>query len=236
VDQESAAWTAVRHGETSLAVADVDGRFLGLIPPHRLLGVLLAEHAEDMARLGGYLHDTGSARAASEESVRRRFLHRLPWLLLGLAGAYLAAGIVGAYEEAIRANLLVAYFMPGIVYIADAVGTQTETIVIRGLAVGVRVGGVILREALTGVLVGLVLAALFFPLALAGWGDERVATTVSLAILASCSVATLVATGLPWLLSRLRVDPAFGSGPLATVIQDLLSILIYLSIALAVAE
>ncbi|HEX6311465.1 MAG TPA: CBS domain-containing protein, partial [Acidimicrobiia bacterium] len=62
VDQEIAAWHAVRHGESSLAVVDDTGRFVGLIPPTRMLTVLLEEHDEDMARLGGYLASTARAR------------------------------------------------------------------------------------------------------------------------------------------------------------------------------
>src|SRR3990170_111561 len=90
VDQEVAAWKAVQHGETSLAVVDAEGRFAGFIPPGRLLAVLLWEHDEDMARLGGFVRDTAAARTASEEPVARRFWHRLPWLMVGLLGALLA--------------------------------------------------------------------------------------------------------------------------------------------------
>lgn len=233
-DRERAAWQAVRHGEGSLAVVDEDGRFLELVPPPRLLSVLLSEHEEDMARLGGFLRGAESARLASEEPVPRRFWHRLPWLLVGLLGAMLAAAIVGSFEEVLRANVALAFFIPGVVYMADAVGTQTETLVIRGLSVGVPIGHVLRREAITGLLVGLAVALAFYPFALAAWGYADVALAVSLSLLAACSTAAVVAMALPWTLHRLGTDPAFGSGPLGTVIQDLLSILIYLSIALAI--
>ena len=72
-----------------------------------------------------------------------------------------------------------------------------------------------------------------YPILLLRWGREDVALGVSLSLLAACSTATFAAMGLPWLLDRLGVDPAFGSGPLATVIQDLLSIAIYFGIASA---
>jgi magnesium transporter len=133
VDQEVAAWRAVRHGESALAVVDADHRFHGVIPPHRLIEVLLSEHEEDLSRLGGFLRTAATARTTSEESVRRRFWHRLPWLLLGLCGALLAADLVGQFEEPLRRNVMLAFFMPGIVYLADAVGTQTETVIVRGL-------------------------------------------------------------------------------------------------------
>lgn len=234
VDQEQAAWKAVHQAESSLAVVDADGRFLGLIPPHRLLGVLLSEHDEDLARLGGYLRDTASARSASEERILQRFWHRLPWLLVGLAGAILAADIVGSFERQLEANVLLAFFMPGIVYMADAVGTQTEALMIRGLSVGVSIRSVVRREIITGLLVGLVLSLVFFPVALARWGEADVALAVGIALFAACSTATAVAMALPWLLNRTGRDPAFGSGPLATVVQDLLSILIYFAVAAAI--
>lgn len=229
-DQEHAAWQAVQHGEPGLAVVDADGRLQGLIPPQRLLGVLLEEHDEDLARLGGYLRSTESARTASVESVRRRLWHRLPWLAVGLVGAMVSAGLMAAFETQLQANLLVAFFVPGIVYLADAVGTQTEAVTIRGLSVGVGVRRIIAREALTGLLVGAFLGALMFATIAAVWRDLGVAAAVAIAVVSASAIATLVAMALPWLLQRLGRDPAFGSGPLATVVQDLLSILIYFAV------
>lgn len=227
VDQEAAAWTAVQRGEAILAVVDDAGRFLGLVPPHRLLSVLLREHDEDMARLGGFLHDASAARATSRESLLKRYWHRLPWLLIGLAGALVAATLVGSFERQLEANVMIAYFIPGIVYMADAVGTQTETIIVRGLSVGVSIREVVRRELLTGLLVGATLSLVFFPIALVWWRDADLVIATSLSLLMASSIATVVAMILPWLIHRLGGDPAFGSGPLATVLQDLLSVLIY---------
>ncbi len=233
VDQEVAAWHAVDRREAVLVVVDGDGRFVGFVPPERLLSVLLWEHEEDLARLGGFLHDASAARRASRETVAMRLWHRLPWLLLGLAGARAAAFIVGSFEERLQANVALAFFIPGIVYMADAVGTQTETLVIRGLSVGVPIREVVRREIVTGLLVGIVVAAVFFPVVLWQW-EQDVAVAAALALLAACSVATLVGMALPWLLSKTSRDPAFGSGPLATVVQDLLSILIYFGVVVLV--
>lgn len=234
LDQEQAAWRAVQRDESSLAVVDPEGRFVGLIPPSRMLAVLLAEHHEDMSRLGGVLHDADAARRASVEPVPRRLWHRLPWLFLGLAGAMAASVVVARFEDTLRAELILAFFVPGIVYMADAVGTQTETLVIRGLSVGVPIGAVVRRELLTGLAVGTVLAALFLPFSLLAWHRPDVSLAVTLALFAACSTATVVAMALPWLFHRLGRDPAFGSGPLATVVQDLLSLLVYFGIAVAV--
>jgi magnesium transporter len=230
-DHDRAAWAMVAAGESALAVQDADGRFAGLVPPDRLLRVLLERHRTDLARLGGYLAGTTQAREAATEPVRRRLWHRLPWLLLGLLGAMAATVLVGAFETQLDAKVLLAFFVPGVVYMADAVGTQTEALLIRGLAAGVPLAGAARRELLTGLALGLVVGAAFLPFAWVVWGDGRVAVTVALALFAGCSIATLVAMVLPWTFHRLGRDPAFGSGPLATVIQDLLSIAIYLAIA-----
>lgn len=233
VDQELAAWHAVRHGESALAVVDREGRFVGVIPPSRLLAVLLAEHEEDLSRLGGFLKSTSLARGTSEEPVRLRLWHRLPWLLLGLCGALFAADVVGQFEELLRVQVMLAFFMPGIVYLADAVGTQTETVIVRGLSLGVPMRRMVAREILAGIVIGLVLGSLTGALVFWHWGDARLALSVSVSVLAASSTATGAAMALPWIFDSLSLDPAFGSGPLATVIQDLLSIWIYLSVTTA---
>ncbi|GAB3231662.1 magnesium transporter [Mycolicibacterium hippocampi] len=227
-DQEHAAWQAVQRGEPGLAVVDGEGRFRGLIAPQQLLAVLLAEHDEDMARLGGFLHSVQEARTTTVESVRRRLWHRMPWLFVGLIGAMVAAGLMAAFEARLGATLAVAYFVPGIVYLADAVGTQTETVAIRGLSVGVGIRRILRPEVLTGLLVGVLLGVVILPMVGLMVGDWMLACAVAVALLAASAIATLVALVLPWLFNRLGKDPAFGSGPLATVIQDLLSIGIYL--------
>lgn len=222
-DLEVAARRAASRGARSVAVVDADGAFLGLVPPDRLLTVLEAEHAEDMARLGGAL-------SASAESVRQRLWHRIPWLGLGLGGAMASALVVSGFEEELERQALLAVFVPAIVYMADAVGTQTETLVIRGMAAGARVR--VAAELATGLAVGALIGAAFFAFAYAVWDNARLAGTVAIALLVSCTIATLVAMALPYGLARLGSDPAYGSGPLATVVQDLLSLLAYFGVAL----
>ena len=234
LNQEEAAWKAAHHGQSSLAVVDASGVFCGLVPPARLLTVMLTEHDQDLARLGGFLTSAASARHAMDEPVRDRLWHRLPWLILGLAGSAGAAVLVRGFEADLMSDVRLAFFIPGIVYMADAVGTQTETLIIRGLSVGVPIRRVFRLESLTGLFVGLVLAALTLPAAWLAMGSLPLAATLSLSLIAACAVATLVAVSLPWLMSRGGRDPAYGSGPLATVVQDLLSLVIYFAIASAI--
>jgi magnesium transporter len=233
-DQEEAAWKAAHHGESSLAVVDADGRFRGLVPPTRLLSTLLNTHDRDLARLGGFLTSSAEARHAMDEPIAARLWHRLPWLLLGLLGSAGAAMLVRGAEDDLARDVRLAFFIPGIVYMADAVGTQTEALVIRGLSVGVPIRRVFRGETLTGLVVGLALAVLTAPMVWVVLGSAELALVVSVALVAACAVATVVAMSLPWTMSRLGRDPAFGSGPLATVVQDLLSLVIYFAVAAAV--
>lgn len=233
--QEPAVWRAVQRGGTVLAVVDRGARFQGIVTPAAFVAVLHAEHDEDLARLGGFAHSTATALAATLEPVARRLRHRLPWLVVGLAGALLAAGVVGGFEDTLRQQVLIAYFLPGVVYLADAVGTQTEALAIRGLSLGVGIRRFARRELESGVALGLVLGAVALCMVATIWGDAGVGLAVGLAIAAASSIATVVALALPWVFHRFGSDPAFGSGPLATVIQDVLSVTIYFAIAAQVA-
>lgn len=233
-NQERAAWKAIRHGESGLAVLDSAGNFHGLVPAPRLLGALLRDHDETLARLGGYLASTQRARLASEEPLGRRLWHRLPWLLVGLAGAAASAWLMGGYEERLEADVRLAFFVPGVVYMADAVGTQTEALVIRGMSVGTSLRRAFRLEVLTGLGMGTLVGLTAF---LAVWGvlgSLALAAVVGISLVAACAVATVVAMALPWAMARFGKDPAFGSGPLATVVQDLLSLVIYFASALAI--
>jgi magnesium transporter len=230
-DQEAAAWKAARHGESSLAVVDADGTLRGLVPPARLLAVLLHEHDQDLARLGGFLTSAASARHAMDEPIAARLWHRLPWLVVGLLGSALAAALVRGFEADLEADVRLAFFIPGLVYMADAVGTQTEALVIRGLSVGVPISRVFRLEAVTGLTVGLVLGVLSLPAVWLALGSPELALVVSVSLIAACTVATIIAMSLPWVMARTGRDPAYGSGPLATVVQDLLTLVIYFAVA-----
>ena len=184
-DQEIAAWAMLEHGEGSLAVVDNDGMFLGLITPQRMLSVLMQEHEEDLSRLSGLLAKGNTARIASEERVARRLAHRLPWVAIGLLGAMMSAWLVGSSEDQLARTVQLAFFLPAIVYMADAVGTQTETLAVRGLSVGVPIRRFVAKEMIAGALIGCVVAALFFPFCLVVFDDVSVAVTVSLALFAS---------------------------------------------------
>jgi magnesium transporter len=231
IDQEHAASIAIEGRAGALPVVDDDRGLLGVLTPESLMEVLRAEHLEDLHRLSGVARDQQMAREAIEAPPMRRARHRLPWLLIGLAGSAAATMVMAGFESTLQASVAVAFFVPGIVYLADAIGTQTEAAAVRGLSLtreplSQLVGG----ELRTGLLMGVTLAAITLPTVWLVLGDLNLAIAVAGAILCAGAMATTIGLLLPWFLWRLGRDPAYGSGPLATVIQDVLSIAIYLTI------
>ncbi|HEX5767882.1 MAG TPA: magnesium transporter [Burkholderiales bacterium] len=233
-DQEHAASLALHHGVDALPVVDAKARALGVMPSQALLQVLRREHVEDLHRLAGIQREAAQARHAIEDPPLRRARHRLPWLLVGLAGSALATAAMTAFESTLSSTIAVAFFVPGIVYLADAIGTQTEAIAVRRLSL-TRAGlaRLLAGELRTGMLLGGILGvASFFPVWLI-FGHLPLAAAVATAIFAAGTMAAGLGLLLPWWIARTGRDPAFGSGPLATVIQDVLSLLVYLGVVRA---
>lgn len=218
----------------SVAVVDDQGRLMGAVPASSLLEILRREHVEDLHRLAGIQSETSRDRRTLEEPPLRRARHRLPWLVVGLAGSMVAAGTMARFERVLASDLAIAFFVPTIVYLADAIGTQTETIVVRGLSLSrTPLRRLLVNELRTGAIIGIVLALLALPMVALAF-DIRLAVSVAGAIVIAGGVATGIGLLFPWTLHRLGSDPALGSGPVATIIQDVLSLLIYFGIATAV--
>jgi magnesium transporter len=231
-DQEHVASLAIENVLGTVPVVDTERHLLGIVPPQALLAVLRREHVEDLHRLTGVLRESAAALDALEGPPARRVRHRLPWLFVGLAGSGLAAYVMAWFEEALEARVAIAFFLPGIVYLADAIGTQTEAIAVRALSFGrVSIGRMLVGEMWTGTLIGLALATISGLALWAALQDARLALAVATAVLAAGGIATAIGLLLPWLFHRFGLDPAFGSGPLATVIQDVLSLLVYFASA-----
>lgn len=228
-DQEHAGSVALHHAVDALPVVDASGALLGVVPPQALLQVLRREHVEDLHRLVGITRETARARHAIEDPPMRRARHRLPWLVAGLAGSAFATAAMAGFEEVIQAHVAVAFFVPALVYLADAIGTQSEAIAVRGLSLTRSgIAHLVAGELRTGALIGAVLGALAFLAVLAAYGEPRLAGAVGVSLFAAGTIASGIGIAFPWGLSRLRLDPAYGSGPMATVLQDTLSILVYL--------
>ena len=228
MDQEHAASLALHARVSALPVVDHGGILIGVMPAQALLQVLRREHVEDLHRLSGIARERAAARHAIEDPPLRRARHRLPWLVAGLAGAMVATAAMAGFESTMQARIAVAFFVPGLVYLADAVGTQSEAIAVRGLSLTRSgIAHLLAAELRTGMTIGVTLALLAWAPIFAVFGDARLAAAVSSAIFLAASLASVLGLWLPLLLGRLGADPAYGSGPVATVIQDILTLLLY---------
>lgn len=234
-DQEAMASMALREGVAAMPVVDDAGRLVGVVGSVAMMDILRREHVEDLHRLAGVTLESDDARNALEEPPLRSARHRLPWLIVGLGGSVVATFIVARFETALAAKPALAFFVPGLVYLADAIGTQSEAVAIRGLSLSrVGIGRLIGHELRTGLLIGSVLALLAFPMVWFAFDEARLAVAVALALAGASIVASVLGLVLPWLLARFGSDPAYGSGPLATIVQDVLSLLIYFGCVTAI--
>ena len=227
---ETVALLAVERHDADVTVVDAHRTLLGAIPIGRLLALLHEEHVDDLLRTAG----VGLRHPAPTEAHNtfQAFRARIPWLIIGLAGGWLAAGIASAFEFALQKDIALVFFLPLVVYIADAIGTQTETVLVRTLAYGdVELFPHLMREGALGLLIGLSLGGLAGLGFLIVGGKETLALVIGSTLTVTSLVATLMATLLPWGLFRIGIDPALASGPIATVVQDLLSVAVYLSLA-----
>jgi magnesium transporter len=227
-DQEKVASIALHYDLTSVPVLDIDQRLLGVVPARALLKIMRREHVEDIHRLAGIRRETAEARRALDAPPLRRVRDRLPWLVLGLGGSALATFVMSRFETALSTHLALAFFVPALVYLADAIGTQTEAVAVRGLSLAhIGIAPLLGGELRTGLIIGLVLGGMTFPSVWFVFDDIRLAFAVAGTLLVAGGLASTVGMILPWLLTKMNRDPAFGSGPLATVIQDVLTLLTY---------
>jgi magnesium transporter len=150
-------------------------------------------------------------------------------LIFGLFASSVITFVMVEFEQALAANVAVAFFVPALVYIAGAIGTQAVSVAVRGLsASNVSIGGLLRDELIIGVAIGATLGTVSFISAFVVFGDGALSLAVGLAVLGGGAVSAVVGFGLPWVFHRLGTDPALGSGPICTIIQDVASLFIYL--------
>ena len=163
-----------------------------------------------------------------EAPLGDRLRRRLPWLVIGLLASSLATLVVAGFEHTLDANVAVAFFVPALVYIAGAIGSQAVSVAVRGLgARRMAIVPLLWRELATGSLIGLALGAIVLAPIWWVFGDAWLALAVALAVLGAGTVSAVTGLALPWGFQRLGFDPALGSGPICTILQDVLSLLIY---------
>ncbi|OGM03394.1 hypothetical protein A2715_02795 [Candidatus Woesebacteria bacterium RIFCSPHIGHO2_01_FULL_39_32] len=231
--QETAIKLAVKKGAVSIPITDQNGHFLGIIDAGQIFKIMHEEHLEELMKFSGILSTEGFL-----DVFKNRFSQivkaRLPWLILGLLGGIAATMIVKRYELVLEKEIALAFFIPVIVYMNDAVGTQSETIFVRYAALEkVNLAKYLFKEAQVAVSIGLVISFLISIFILVWLKDPRITLIVGSAMFSGIVGSIFIATLIPWFLQKNGKDPAIGSGPFTTILQDLLSIVIYFSIASA---
>ena len=157
---------------------------------------------------------------------------RFPWLVIGLVGGILASLVVSRFETSLRENIALAFFIPVIAYMSDAVGTQTETIFIRALTdLRFSIPKYVFREFWVGAFMGSVMGALTGIFAYILSASARVSLVVGFSLFLAMTLATTLACITPLILRSLKKDPAVGSGPFTTALQDVVSLTIYFLVA-----
>jgi len=229
LDQEQVVQFARTHDLVTLPVVDDAGRLVGVIASDDILDVLEDEATEDMALLAGTREELGET---SPVKVARA---RLPWLLGALLGQVGCVLMMQHFEADLAATVSLTFFVPAIMAMGGNTGIQTSSVVVRGLATGevnvYHIGRYLMRELATALLTGSLVAAALFVVADLLVGNRELALVLTIAMLAVIVFAAMVGTAVPLMLHRFGVDPANATGPFITTSNDILAILIYLSMA-----
>lgn len=231
MDQEEVARLFARYDLVTLPVVDKEGHITGRITVDDVLDVVQEEHSEDMFKMAGTSEDELLARSA-----RTAFRLRFPWLVVGLSLGWGSALILGGFDSFLAKYSYLTYFLPIVMAMGGNVGTQSSTLIVRGLATGQiergRLLRTILRELRTGVLLGVVcgiLAGSISSLIAQMFGHPpQVGLIVGASMALSMTTATLFGSLVPLTLSKMNIDPAVASGPFITTSNDALAVLIYL--------
>jgi magnesium transporter len=233
--QERAAYLALRHNIKAIPVVDKQKVFLGEISANSILSILQKEMREDSFKKAGISHPSVVHMDIFEIPFLLSLRHRLPWLIIGLGGGIFAAQIVGFFEETLSSNLILAAFIPLIVYISSAAGVQMEAYIIRDLAVvqNIPFRRYFYRHFLLVMAIAAILAMILFGSFGLLYQNWHVSAVLSVSLFISVSSSVLTGLLIPYTFSKLHFDPADASGPIATIIQDIISIVLYLSIATA---
>jgi len=167
------------------------------------------------------------------EDVGLLFHLRAPWLIVGLVIGGLITFVVSRFENVLSEQVSLAFFIPIIVYMSDAVGTQTETIYVRNLTrKQVKFTTYLFKELALGLIIGLIAGVVLGAFAFIWLGSLEVALTTGVAMATSIISAAAIALIFPTVLhGAFKIDPAVGAGPFTTALQDLTSILIYFAVA-----
>ncbi len=231
-DKEEIAKLFSRYDMLSLPVVDKEDRLVGIITVDDAVDVLQEENTEDFEKMAGM--------APSEDTYLKTPVftlakNRIVWLLILMVSAMITGAMLEQFEASIAAIPLLVSFIPMLMDTGGNSGTQTSTIIIRGMALDEIELRDFLRawfkEVRVALLVSAGLAVVNFIRIALQYQDIQVAATVSLTLVATVCIAKSLGCILPMLALKLKLDPALMATPILTTITDACSILVYFSLA-----
>lgn len=231
-DQEEVARQIAHYNFVALPVVDEERHLVGVISVDRAMDVAEEEATEDMYRMVGL-----GAEETVLSPVKVALRRRVPWLLVNLMTAFVAALTVRPFEGTISKVAALAVFMPVVAGHGGNTGTQTTTLVVRGLALGeVRVSDVsrvVVKEIAFGLVHGLIVGALTAALALLLTGNGWLGFVVFVAMLGNVFIAGIAGSLIPLFLRTIRVDPALAAAIWLTTFTDVMGFLLLLGLGAA---
>lgn len=234
-DQEEVARVVSRYNYVAVPVVDHEDRLLGIVTVDDVVDVIREEATEDFLQMAGVGKDREILLKSPWESAKTR----LPWLFASWIGGIMAATIIGVFQYALESFIALAAFIPVILGMGGNIGTQSSTIIVRGLATGrIDFGNefkIIFKEVQVGLLLGVFYGILLGVFAYFRFLDGPVllGVVVGLSVTASMLIAATIGTFVPLLLKKLNVDPAIATGPFVSTSIDMLGVAIYFGIATA---
>lgn len=230
MDQEEVAQKFTKYGFLTMPVVDEDNIILGIITIDDIVDIMQEETTEDIHRLGG-LDEEEKVNGSLKDSIKSR----LPWLIVNLVTAILAASVVGIFEGTISQVVTLATFMPIVAGMGGNAGTQSLTIVVRGIALGELTGEnakrVFLKELLVGLTTGIVIGAIIAVLGYIWESNVIFGIVIGVAMILNMLVATMAGFIVPVILKKLKVDPALASAVFVTTVTDVLGFFFFLGLA-----
>ena len=232
-DQETVAKLFVKYGYLALPVVDNERRLTGIITVDDIIDVMEQEATEDFQKMAAM---SASDDAYLDSSVFSLAKHRIPWLLILMVGAALTGGIITKYENVLSSMVVLTAFIPMLMDSGGNSGSQSSTLIIRGLAIGeVSLADkwkVLWKEFRVSIIVGIALASVNFAKnMLIDKVGIQVSITVSVTLFATIVMAKMIGGMLPLAAEKLKLDPAIMAGPLITTLVDSFALIIYFQIA-----
>ena len=231
--QERLVYLALSNRIKAIPVVDREERFLGIVPYDTILQIFNEEVREDVFKFGGIFHKVGREYTTIKSSALTMIKTRLPWLVIGVVGGTITASIISRFEHVLNTLLALAAFAPVLAYLSDAVGTQSETLTVRSIALDPKLSlkAYFVREFAVALSLALACGLLLSIFALVGWQNSTLGLIVGVSMFLSIVSAVIISTGFPFLFKRVNLDPAIASGPFATMISDVATVVIYFSVA-----